>query len=222
MTLWAIWFFRNKKVWDNKIVTPDFAVNWSLKQLQEWKIAVSKVIDSSKRPTTVIRREGTKWTRPEQGKLKVNVDASIEQGSSCYSIGMILGDHTGGFLEGKTMKFSRMATVMEAEASAIEEALEWIVSKGVTEVLVESDSQLAVQAINGNASFQLEVGHNIDSCKSILAVRKDICVRHVRRLANRAAHCMARIPCELNACVNVMIPPRKVLDSVVYDASIDE
>lgn len=40
MTLWTIWFFRNKKVWDNKVVTPKFAVDWSLKQLQEWKSAV--------------------------------------------------------------------------------------------------------------------------------------------------------------------------------------
>lgn len=94
-------------------------------------------------------------------------------------------------------------------------------SQGVRNVLVESDSQLAVQAINGNATFQLEISHSIDVCRSTLAVRKDICVRHVRRLANRGAHCMARIPCELNACVNVMIPPRKVLDSMMYNASFD-
>ncbi|KAL8093239.1 hypothetical protein AgCh_035216 [Apium graveolens] len=203
MTLWAIWFFRNKKVWDNKIVTPDFAVNWSLKQLQEWKIAVSKVIDSSERPTTVTRREGTKWTHLEQGKLKVNVDASIEQGSSCYSIGMILRDHTGGFLEGKTMKFSRMATVIEAEASVIEEALEWIVSKGVTEVLVESDSQLAVQAINGNASFQLEVGHSIDtyneeSICSFLAAHVEVSdFGHLRLPEDFKSVCGGRIPTSL-------------------------
>lgn len=127
MTPWVIWFFCNKEVWDNKTVTPNFAPDWSLKQLLEWRIEVSQVNGPKQHPAITIRKEATKWVRPEQRKLKVNVDASIVQGSSFYSVGMIHRDHTGGFLEGKTMKFTRMLSVMEAEASAIEEKLKWTV-----------------------------------------------------------------------------------------------
>lgn len=119
------------------------------------------------------------------------------------------------------MRFSRIASVMEAETTGIEEALLWIVSKGVTNVCIESDSLLAVQAVNGSTRFQLEVGHIIELCRSILASRADVNVQHVRRLANRTAHCMARIPCALNSMISIMIPPRNVLDSVMYDASFE-
>lgn len=43
MTLWSIWFFRNKKVWENKVVTLRFVVDCSMNQLHDWKSAVSKV-----------------------------------------------------------------------------------------------------------------------------------------------------------------------------------
>lgn len=108
---------------------------------------------------------------------------------------------------------------MEAEVVGIEEALSWVVSKGLSNVSVESDSLMAVKAINGTANFHLEIGHSIDACRSILASRIDVGVSHVRRLANRAAHCMARIPCALNSYGMVRSPPRNVLDAVMYDSS---
>lgn len=67
------------------------------------------------------------------------------------------------------MKFNRVVSVMEAETTTIEEALKWIASKGIKDVCVESDSLLAVQAINGSISFQQ--GHSIDLCRSSLAAR---------------------------------------------------
>lgn len=222
MIPWGLWFFRNKKVWDDRSVTPRFVVEWSMKQLQDWKSAISQLHNNQQEPVPTTSRENNegnaKWVRPEQGKVKINVDASIVQGSSCFTIGMLVRDHTGFFLEGRTIKLNRMVSVMEAEATGIEEAFKWAVSKGFQGVCFESDSLLAVQAINGTIAFQTEVGHSIDLCRSFLVSRSDFCVRHVRRLANKAAHCMARIPCELNSFVDVVNPPRNVLDSVMFDA----
>lgn len=218
MILWTIWFFRNKRVWEEKSVNPVFAVDWGLKQLHDWKKAVAQVQNSQQAYTTVINKENVKWVKPEQGKFKVNVDAGIVEGSTCFTIGMLLRDHTGFFLEGRTMKLNRTVSVMEAETTGIEEALLWITSRGITDICIESDSLLAVQAINGTSVFYSEVGHSISICRSILANRSDICVQHVRRLANRAAHYMARIPCELNSVMSILNPPRNVLDSVMYDA----
>ncbi|XP_074328038.1 uncharacterized protein LOC141665951 [Apium graveolens] len=155
---------------------------------------------------------------PERGKFKVNVVAGIVEGSTCFTIGMLLRDHTGFFLEGRTMKLNRPVSVMEAETIGIEEAMLWITSKGITDICIESDSLLAVQAIRGTTVFYSEVGHSINVCRSILAGRSDISVHRVRRLANMAAHYMARIPYELNSVMNILSPPRNVLDSVMYDA----
>lgn len=47
MVLWGIWFFRNKKVWENKVVTPKFAMDWSFKQLVDWREANEKVVQGN-------------------------------------------------------------------------------------------------------------------------------------------------------------------------------
>lgn len=39
MTLWGIWFFRNKKVWEGRVVSATFAMDWSLNQLKVWQEA---------------------------------------------------------------------------------------------------------------------------------------------------------------------------------------
>lgn len=94
--------------------------------------------------------------------------------------------------------------MMEAKVVDIEEALSWIMFRGERDLCVESDSLLAVQAINGQVNYQLEVGHIIEACILKLTSRNGIRVRHIKRLTNRATHTMARIPCELNYCVNFM------------------
>lgn len=47
MVLWEICFFRNKRVWETKIVTPDFVVDWSSKQLSEWSDAYKRAETST-------------------------------------------------------------------------------------------------------------------------------------------------------------------------------
>lgn len=37
--MWGIWFARNQQIWENKVLTPAVAVEWSLKQIVEWREA---------------------------------------------------------------------------------------------------------------------------------------------------------------------------------------
>lgn len=110
----------------------------------------------------------------------INIDASIFQGSSCFAIGMVARNHSGVFVGGLIMKFSRAVYVLEAKVMGIKEALSWVMSIWKRDVLVESDSLLAVQAINGNANYQLEISHTIEACRLELTYRDDVKVRHVR------------------------------------------
>lgn len=44
--LWGIWFFRNKKVWENKTVNDMVAMEWSAKYFADWRMAKeSPVVD---------------------------------------------------------------------------------------------------------------------------------------------------------------------------------
>lgn len=65
-----------------------------------------------------------------------------------FSVGMVLRDHCGMFLEGRTVSLTQAADVLEAEALGIREALSWVKNMEGRKVMVESDSLLAVSAIN--------------------------------------------------------------------------
>lgn len=67
-----------------------------------------------------------KWRPPQDGVLKINVDASFIKNSLTSIVGMVLRDHTASFLAGKNLSFATPDTAFEAEALSIREALSWI------------------------------------------------------------------------------------------------
>lgn len=97
MTLWDIWFFRNKKVWKNRVVTSSFAMEWSLKQLKDWRDANEKKTKHGATGNISKSKANLKWIAPETGCFKLNVDVSIGQESSSFAVGWVLRDQAGGF-----------------------------------------------------------------------------------------------------------------------------
>ena len=58
--LWGIWFFHNKKVWENKVVTSAIAMDWSAKSIANWREAKAKrykqsTINSSSASSVLVR-----------------------------------------------------------------------------------------------------------------------------------------------------------------------
>ncbi|KAK1372922.1 hypothetical protein POM88_029115 [Heracleum sosnowskyi] len=99
--LWGIWFFRNKLVWENKVVTAKVVTDWSSKMVVDWQLAKMKI----KRPgegacNTTCGAQTFKWKPPTAGEFKLNVDASVPKNEHYYSIGMVLCDNTGKFVQG--------------------------------------------------------------------------------------------------------------------------
>lgn len=98
------------------------------------------------------------------------------------------------------------------------EALSWVLEITELSLVVETDALLMVSAIQKKQSNHLEVGHVLDACNSILARRSNVSVVHVKKLANKVAHSMARIPCSLNDFIVFQSPPLSVLEKIMYDA----
>ena len=88
--------------------------------------------------------------------------------------------------------------VLEAEALGIREALSWVKNMEARTVTVESDSFVAVNAINGQNKFLLEVGHIIDHCRLMLQSLPNVSVKYIRKQANEVAHGLAKMPCSIN------------------------
>lgn len=77
---------------------------------------------------TVGRHENeNKWEAPTTGCLKINVDASLVGGQDYYSIGMVLRNHLGHYLLGRTSRSTGSLSVLEAEVAGLEEAMSCVI-----------------------------------------------------------------------------------------------
>ncbi|WOH16655.1 hypothetical protein DCAR_0936213 [Daucus carota subsp. sativus] len=205
------------KVWEHKVVTPSMAMQWSAKQISQWqKVQKYKLTtgDASRRSKQDVTNY---WKAPEPGKLKINVDASVHAGTSSFALGMVLRDQNGGFCKAKCSRHEGEVTVFEAEAFGVVEALKWIMELGIMNVELESDSLLTVQAVNRGVINFLEVGNLINESRLMMIGRPDIDLVFVKKQANRVAHSLARVSCEVNCFIEFESPPPSVLENIMYD-----
>ncbi|XP_074374833.1 uncharacterized protein LOC141715263 [Apium graveolens] len=190
--IWGIWFFRNKKVWEDKVVTAALAMDWSSKSITECL---------------------------DPGAFKFNVDAAFCPGAASFSVGLVIRYHAGDFMASKTSCQAMVSTVVEAEARAILEGLYWVSSMPYEVVAIESDSLVNVRALQGASDNLQEVGHILDACRVILDSRPSYAISFFKRQSNRVAHLVAKSPYSLN-CQNVLTSPSNLLlEALLYDVS---
>lgn len=91
----------------------------SSNHIKEWRDAVRKQRHGVFINRDLIRSEESKWSPPVEGQYKINVDASVFQGMDSYSVGLVMRDHEGKFLEGRNMRIAGSVSVLEAEAVGI-------------------------------------------------------------------------------------------------------
>lgn len=120
--LWGIWFWRNKRVWEGNVINPVIAMEMSCRNVQEWRKARERSKNSDGGRNEVSKCGNHRW-RPEQGSLKVNVDASVFPQAESFTIGMVIRDHNGEFVEAKVLALPCPTTVLEAESIGVKESL---------------------------------------------------------------------------------------------------
>jgi hypothetical protein len=99
----------------------------------------------------VDRREKTvknQWQIPQEGTLKINVDASFIEDTGDATIGIIARDHLGQISMAASLVIDKCSDAEEAEACAIREGLNLSLEHNLKPVAVESDCAVAVAAAN--------------------------------------------------------------------------
>lgn len=152
--------------------------------------------------------------------MKINVDAAVTVGQNWFALGMVVRNHLGQYITGRMMKFSGEVLVVEAEMIGILEALSWANDSIPGRVIVESDSLISVQAVQQDKENLLEVGDITQQCRDLLQSNDRFSLRFVRNQANRVAHCMAKIPCELNSFSVFPSPPSHLLETILSESSV--
>lgn len=219
IVLWGIWMARNRKVWDGNNLTPELAIQSSVRQVDQWREAQA---DKGKVTIRTSERQvgAVQWKAPENGRVKINVDASVYAGIPHYGVGLIIRDHLGQFYKARVLRVGGEVTAFEAVTKGVLEALKWAVDLGLSHVEVESDSLLTVRHIReGNMNY-LEVGRLLQECRNLLVSHPNFGVSHVRKQANKVAHSLARVSCEANSFLDFLSPPHQVLENLLYDAAL--
>lgn len=126
--LWGIWFFRNKKIWENKVVSHVIVMDWSSKFFSDQKQAKAQRNNLQKSNVEHVVCHSHRWVPPPSGWLKLNVDAAVRSGSDNFSIGMVFRDHLRAFVAGKAARFVEAGGVFEAQVTTIAEGLNWLLS----------------------------------------------------------------------------------------------
>lgn len=115
------------------------------------------------------------------------------------------------------MRFTSRTSVLEAEEVGIMEALPWTDDFPAHAIVVESDPLQGINAINKENVNLLEQGDVIEQCRNILRRKVGISVVYVKKRANKMAHRLARIPCELNSFIISSSTSTILLETILSD-----
>ncbi|XP_019176866.1 PREDICTED: uncharacterized protein LOC109172171 [Ipomoea nil] len=191
--LWVIWLARNEMVWNGNA----WPLSKLLKDINELvKLWTDTYVNSdshrSPRPscsTHILHRQ-------PRSILRCNVDAALKGEDVGY--GAVICAHTGQFVAARSGKLSCAPIPYLAETMAVKEALSWLKSRSIREVIIETDCQAFCISYNSGLLDLSYVGLVVKQCQSIARDVGNVQVRHVRKSGNHVAHALARATVSLS------------------------
>ncbi|MQM13372.1 hypothetical protein Taro_046296 [Colocasia esculenta] len=200
--LWEIWCSRNKARFQDQGMTAKHIINRTMLSIRA--ICISFKFQKVPQPCLAALHQTehdmeelksrtptiVQWITPPSGRLKLNVDGAFMRTSGTAGGGGILRDHEGNMCWAFARAYHDLNSSLAAEAMALNDGLSICCSKGVSEVLVETDSLNLLQLVTKQISSQWDltcIMHDI-AAKS-LNLKAEIA--HVPRGANRVADCLA-------------------------------
>uniref|UniRef100_A0A803Q666 Reverse transcriptase n=1 Tax=Cannabis sativa TaxID=3483 RepID=A0A803Q666_CANSA len=199
MILWRIWMARNDLLWSNKSTKVSEVIRSAKTSLDNWKNARS---NGSLPLLNVSFGSGKEhWTKPVSTKFKINVDGALFETENRFGFGFIVRDKHGNFEEAYSNSKIGLVAPEIAEAVGVKEVFSWIKTNHLTDVEVETDSLVVVQAIKGSVQMPSQFGFLVQDCRFLLSELHNVFISFVKRSANRAAHCIARKSCFMSGCI---------------------
>jgi ribonuclease HI len=187
--MWVLWNNRNNKVWND---VAESGISLGFKALQTWEEWFMVQNMQHGRQNTTQQQPNIVWQKPSFGWYKCNVDAGFHKELNKTSFGWCLRDHSGRFIAAETSWINGNCSVLEGEAIALIEALRAMDQRGISHVIIESDSKSVVDAIchfrGGGSEFSYLISH----INNILLSNTNFVVKFIKRQANMVAHTLAR------------------------------
>ena len=213
MLCWSIWNRRNKWVWDRIDMSVFGTRMAAVNLLMDWKRAQLEGIKQK----PVIHSSSRRWQLPQDGWVKINIDAATFAEINAFGLGSVIRDTEGNFLHAMCRRMEGMRQAREIEAISLKEALTWTKRYGFTRCVFETDSKLLAEAFNGrggNSYF-----HSIvKECVAMAKHFNDVVVQFAHRSANEVAHRLARASHSMSGFREWSgVAPEFLVDVISYD-----
>lgn len=186
---WEIWGARNKVVVANGVFEPDGTVEYAMKVSKEfWE----EYMSGKSRGRGVGSSHQTEWKPPDEGWVKVNVDAGLlgEMGSG---LGAVVRNASGGVERCAVSQGVERWDPLIAEAKAVMLGPQLGAELGARKIIVESDCLVLINALQegapGAGSLGLMLEDIFDSCSSFDSVRWSF----IKRVGNQITHNLAHL-----------------------------
>ncbi|KAM0916170.1 hypothetical protein ACQ4PT_010274 [Festuca glaucescens] len=147
-----------------------------------------------------------RWAKPDNGGIKINVDARFWPKSKESTAGVVVRDHLGSVILAASLVGNNCFGAEEAEAKAICEGLKLAVEHNLNPNTLESDCVVAVTAINSSTQSSSRIWHIYKDISMLRNVLPNCAITNVGRSCNGAAHDLARLA-RKNGCSNVWLSP---------------
>lgn len=181
---WAIWTERNARKHGESGRCIMQSVRWVIDSVMDSTSAgkVSKPKQSKQ----------IKWNPPDEGVMKINVDASFDDVSCQGSTGLVIRDREGALLHAQTLWYNFAASSQSMEAEAIRDGVRMAIERGFSKVEVETDAQAIVKLWESDTFDRSEIAAILQEIRELSDQFESFRLKFVRREANEAAHLCAK------------------------------
>ncbi|XP_035541668.1 uncharacterized protein LOC118344672 [Juglans regia] len=124
------------------------------------------------------------WSKPPQGVLKLNVDGAIFANPHVAGVGVILRDSEGTVLLAASMKESEVGDPAKIDMVAMLRGLRLCIPMGIEKLILESDSLLMVNQMNGDTKPWSLFRNIIKETRQCSTRFRSCIVQHVGRLGS--------------------------------------
>ena len=141
-------------------------------------------------PLAVLRPR-VRWKPLDLSFFKINFDRAIFRNENKSGIGVVVRDHTGSIIASLAQLISLALQPVEIEAVAATWALEFGQEIGISEVVLEGDSELIIESLKAGGNTTASVEPLIQDALVFSRLYTKLLYSHCRIDGNKLAHSLA-------------------------------
>lgn len=185
-----LWLKRNSFVFNGEFLSPSSLVRQALEQVD-----ACLVVEQRMPATEVVSRppSAAVWQKPGYGWFKFNWDAALDVPRNKMGIGGIVRNHDGLAIAMFCAVKQNISDPTMVEAFGAWKAVDTAVQLGLRRVMFEGDSLIVVNALLKDEDCWSLYGQVLNDARAKLNGLGEWEILHVRRVANVAAHNLARL-----------------------------